>query len=236
MRKSPTFRDELEKIIKGQEVDIQVNENLTFVNNSIYDRDNVFSFLFFGGYLKCKEKYFKRVRKHKEYLHCKLVPTNVECEMIFEKVIIHYLEGFLHINLIQLLGYLTKGQIEDFRLYLTDILRDVVSYHDTMTENSYHMLMLGMLVFLYDYEIISNKEAGYGRVDIIVLHKTDKSKPAIVMELKVLKDETKDEALEKAIKQIIEKNYISYVKNRGYNNIIAFGLVFDGKKCWVREI
>jgi hypothetical protein len=56
------------------------------------------------------------------------------------------------------------------------------------------------------------------------------------MELKVLKDETKDEALEKAVKQIIEKNYISYVKNRGYNNIIAFGLVFDGKKCWVREI
>jgi hypothetical protein len=68
------------------------------------------------------------------------------------------------------------------------------------------------------------------------LHKTDKSKPAIVMELKVLKDETKDEALEKAIKQIIEKEYISYVKNRGYNNIIAFGLVFDGKKCWVREV
>jgi hypothetical protein len=96
--------------------------------------------------------------------------------------------------------------------------------------------MLGMLVFLYDYEIISNREAGYGRVDIIVLHKTDRLKPAIVMELKVLKDETKDEALEKAIKQIIEKDYISYVKNRGYNNIIAFGLVFDGKKCWVKEV
>jgi len=93
-----------------------------------------------------------------------------------------------------------------------------------------------MLVSLYDYEVISNKEAGYGRVDIILLHKTDKTKPAIVMELKTSKVETKDEALEKAINQIIEKDYISYVKNRGYNNIIAFGLVFDGKKCWVKEI
>ena len=37
MRKSPTFRDELEKIIKGEEVDIEINENLTFNNNSLYN-------------------------------------------------------------------------------------------------------------------------------------------------------------------------------------------------------
>jgi hypothetical protein len=59
------------------------------------------------------------------------------------------------------------------------------------------------------------------------------------MELKKLnkrKNETKDEALNKALLQIKQKDYISLVKKRGYNNIIAFGLVFDGKRCWVKEI
>ena len=48
-------------------------------------------------------------------------------------------------------------------------------------------------------------------------------------------NETKDEALQKAIKQIREKNYMQLAKNRGYSNIIAFGLVFDGKRCWIKK-
>jgi hypothetical protein len=102
------------------------------------------------------------------------------------------------------------------------------------------MFLLGMLVYLQnEYEIISNTEAGYGRVDIIILHKQNKSKPAIIIELKVIdsfENETKDEALDKAIFQIKQKDYISLVKKRGYNNIIAFGLVFDGKRCWVKLV
>ena len=74
---------------------------------------------------------------------------------------------------------------------------------------------MGLLVNLDDYEVISNQEAGYGRVDIILLHKTDKEKLAIVMELKTIDDfmdETKENALESAVKQIKEKKYIALVK------------------------
>ncbi|SFV75343.1 hypothetical protein MNB_SM-3-363 [hydrothermal vent metagenome] len=59
------------------------------------------------------------------------------------------------------------------------------------------------------------------------------------MELKEIdefEEETKEEALQKAVKQIQEKEYISLAKKRGYNNILAFGLVFDGKRCWIKEI
>jgi len=132
------------------------------------------------------------------------------------------------------------GNIELFEELLEEALLNIPSFHDTRIENSYHMFMLGMFVYLQnDYEIISNKEAGYGRVDIIVLNKSDKTKPAIVMELKIVdsfEEETKDEALEKAVKQIEEKEYISLVRKKGYSNIVAFGLVFDGKRCWSRIV
>ena len=97
---------------------------------------------------------------------------------------------------------------------------------------------MGLLVNLNDYEVISNKEAGYGRVDIIVLHKEDKTKLALVIELKTIdefEEETKEKALISAVKQIEEKAYVSEVQKKGYENILAFGVVFDGKRVWVME-
>jgi hypothetical protein len=47
--------------------------------------------------------------------------------------------------------------------------------------------------------------------------------------------ETKDSALESAIKQIGDMEYIAKVQKRGYNNILSFGVVFDGKRVWVKE-
>ncbi|NOZ90219.1 MAG: AAA family ATPase [Epsilonproteobacteria bacterium] len=64
-------------------------------------------------------------------------------------------------------------------------------------------------------------------IDDILLHKKDKNRLAIVMELKTI-DEFEEETK--------EKKYISLVKKRGYNNILAFGVVFDGKRVWVREV
>ncbi len=98
---------------------------------------------------------------------------------------------------------------------------------------------MGLLVNLNDYEIISNQEAGYGRVDIILLHKRDKNRIALVIELKTIdefEEETKEKALISAVNQIKEKEYISLVKKRGYNNILAFGVVFDGKRVWVKRV
>ena len=86
-----------------------------------------------------------------------------------------------------MINSLLEANIELFEELLEEALLNIPSYYDTKTENSYHMFLLGMLVYLQnDYEIISNKEAGYGRVDIIVLNKSDKTKPAIVIELKIV--------------------------------------------------
>lgn len=57
-----------------------------------------------------------------------------------------------------------------------------------------------------NYEIISNREAGSGRCDIIL--KAKKALPSYVMEFKYRKDKKESEkATEGAVKQIIEKGY-----------------------------
>jgi len=237
IQKSKDFKQNLEKLLKDEPIEVKVNKNITFRDKELEEKDNLFSLLFFSGYLKCKEKYEKKIGR-KRYLHCKMIPANVECQMIFEDVISDYVrDGFRNQSAEDLLQALIDGNLEDFSYFLEDILLET-SYNDLKTENSYHMLLLGILLNLSnEYEIISNSEAGYGRVDIVLLHKEDRSKLAIVMELKkVRRYETKDEALKKAIKQIKDRGYISLAKRKGYENILAFGLVFDGKRCWIKEV
>ena len=38
-----------------------------------------------------------------------------------------------------------------------------------------------------------------------------------------------------AIAQIADREYVSGVQKRGYNNILSFGVVFDGKRVWVKR-
>jgi len=218
-----------------------VNKNITFRDEELEQKDNLFSLLFFSGYLKCKEKYIAQDDDGVKYTQCLMIPTNIECRMIFETVIAGYVrESFKNQNITDLLEALTSGNIKLFEKLFSYLLRDTVSYFDTKNENSYHMFLLGILTSLSNsYEIISNAEAGYGRVDIILLHKKDKKRPAIVMELKEIDEfeqETKERALEKAVKQIEEKEYIALAQKRGYKNILAFGLVFDGKRCWIKNL
>ena len=100
------------------------------------------------------------------------------------------------------------------------------------------MLLIGMMLNLRgDYEIYSNVESGYGRIDV-GLFPRDIKRAAIIMELKVKRrgrGKSVKKILEEAVNQLRELEYISLAKKRGYRRIIAFGLVFDGKRCWIKE-
>ena len=59
----------------------------------------------------------------------------------------------------------------------------IPSYHDLNNENSYHMMMLGMCACLSNnYKIISNREEGKGRCDLII-QAYDKKNTSFVIEL-----------------------------------------------------
>jgi hypothetical protein len=140
----------------------------------------------------------------------------------------------------QKLEYLLNALLsQDYKLFerlLSELVLQTLSYFDTAgkeVEKVYQAFLLGMLVNLpQGYIINSQKESGYGRYDIVVLP-PEKTQTAIIFELKTIDDfhgETKDEALDAALRQIEEKQYETDVRKQGYDHIAKLGVTFDGKR------
>ena len=111
------------------------------------------------------------------------------------------------------------------------IIKSLPSYYDLKDENSYHMMMLGMCAWLSnEYEIISNKEIGKGRCDIILKAKGDFT--SYIFEFKYTKNnhDNLDVLANKAIKQIEKRNYNLNLKGK----VIYVGLVHLQKEVVIK--
>ena len=91
-----------------------------------------------------------------------------------------------------------------------------------------------------NYILNSNRESGYGRYDIMLepINKANEKYPGIVIEFKVInprKENSLEETVEAALKQIEEKNYDAELINRGVNkeNIHHYGFAFKSKEVLI---
>ena len=230
------FKKSLEIWLRGGFIRSEIDSNIVFSEIEKSD-ENIYSLLFFSGYLKCLNK--KLVNQKYQ---CNLAIPNNEVRYIFRNIISNWInESFRNDRLEVLLEALTYGDIELFEELFSEFVLETLSFYDVNKKNEeavYQAFLLGILISLNDYEVISNRESGLGRVDIILLHRDDKERLAIIMELKKInrfQESNKDTALKKALKQIEEKKYEVEVKKRGYSNILKMGVVFDGKRVWVKR-
>lgn len=116
---------------------------------------------------------------------------------------------------------------------LGSVLLQGPSYFDLTSENSYHMLMLGLLFGMAGYrDPLSNREAGLGRYDICLNPLDPDRLPVIVMELKVMRAQLgsslADSLAEAALAQIEDRAY-DCAANAGEAGIVRYALVFSGK-------
>jgi len=233
---SLNFKKSLEQWLNGESIRTEIDSNIVFSEIDKNDK-NIYSLLFFSGYLKCINKELR----DKTY-YCDLTIPNKEVRYIFKNIVSSWInESFRHDRLEVLLNALISGNIKLFEKLFSEFVLETLSFYDVNQKNEeavYHAFLLGILINLSEYEVISNRESGLGRVDIILLHKEDKNRLAIIMELKTIdefEEETKETALKKALKQIEDKKYEVEVKKRGYSNILKMGVVFDGKRVWVKQ-
>lgn len=94
--------------------------------------------------------------------------------------------------------------------------------------------MIGIMSNLEQYRILSNRETGDGRADLI-LKPLDERNPAVIFELKYTSDSTKlENKCDEAIWQIEERHYMDELLEDGCINIIKYGICFHKKNCKVK--
>ena len=233
MRADGTTKEEIEKLLAGQDIVKQIHEDITYTEIE-ESMDNLWNFLFFTGYLT---KTHTEIRDNGDRFFTLEIP-NKEVAYIFRNKIIKWFNETISNNdwtdfYIALLGKDTVV-IEDT---LNNILINSISYED-YHENYYHGFMVGLLsgMNLKEYTIESNREAGKGRGDIIVRHINQNGK-AIIFELKYTVQANAMESLaNQAIRQIEEQQYDRALLQAGFveDNIIKYGVCFHKKSCLVK--
>jgi len=112
---------------------------------------------------------------------------------------------------------------------------------DEQSSLFFHGFVLGLMVDQSEnYIITSNRESGFGRYDIMLEPKDKQSQkyPGIVIEFKVInprKENSLEETVEAALKQIEDRNYDTELINRGVNkeNIHHYGFAFKSKEVLI---
>ena len=137
-----------------------------------------------------------------------------------------------------MLESLTKGDVSLFEKYLKSTAMGIMSYHDFSgsSEQVYHALVLGMLVWLSNsYEIRSNRESGLGRYDIM-FKPVEQGRQGIIIEFKKLEDkDDPSQILDQALKQIDDKQYSVDLKASGISDILKIAVVFKGKEVFLKS-
>ena len=240
---TPDVKEAMAVLISGGVIEKKIDEQIVF-DQLDKNEDAIWSLLLASGYL-CIESYKEVGRLKRKIYGLKL--TNLEVERMFEVMIEQWFgeEKFNYNNFVK---SLLNGDIESMNEYMNRVTRGVISYFDTgktpsdeEPERFYHGLVLGLMVDQVDnYILSSNRESGFGRYDIMLepIDKNNEKYPGIVIEFKVFnqkKEDTLEETVKNALRQIDEKNYDAELIKRGVKeeNIQHYGFAFRGKEVLI---
>ena len=224
-------RDELERLVAGEAIEKHIRLELTYdeIDSSI---DNLWSVLFTTGYLTQKG-----VTEDGAY---KLVIPNQEIREVYKLQIQEWFKKKVFADTEQLQSFwqaFAMGDSEAVELFLNRTLSNSISVFDAKgrdeeRENSYHMLLVGLLAGKADWLVRSNVEAGEGFADIIV--ETDDLDDGVIVELKYAQTMTAmEKSCAKALAQIRAKRYADYLHNNGREKVLLYGIAFCKKRCMV---
>ncbi len=225
---------EMAELISGTPIEKEISESIV-LRDVDQNPDAIWSFLLFSGYLKTVSLRRKSTTKTLAML---TIP-NLEVAGIFEDTFSAWIhKGIGGDEDTQVLHQAILNAEEGiFGKLLNKFLVQSISYLDPAgrePEKLYHGFILGLLTTMHSHRVVSNREAGYGRADVLVFPKESEQRGA-VLEFKVLdENETPEQALDKAMKQIEDKKYRVEVANAGATSVTEWACVFDGKKSWVR--
>jgi len=219
--------DNLRKLLLGETITTQIDTSVIYpqIHNN---PASIYSFLLMAGYLK---PVGERMLIGSSDFYAVAIP-NKEIAGVYRSEILGKLEPIIsqpNASAIQLAVY--SGDNQSLRQGLRKLLLQSVSCFDTVGENFYHGLLLGLCATMEQYMVTSNRESGEGRYDICLRPKAGRL-PGVLIELKAGKNCSETELKElaqTALRQIEDKGYDTELRSHGIQTIFKYGVAFSGK-------
>ena len=219
----------VEELINGTPIHTQIFEDVTYGTIDV-NQDYIWSFLLFTGYLKiisCEtigdETYYD------------MVIPNVEIKSIYKNTIrswfIDHINRDSRTDILESVIHADAEKLEDL---LCTWLTNTISCFDEQ-ENYYHGFVTGLVSGFNGYMVVSNRESGNGRFDLVVKQRS-RWHHAAILEFKIVeKYNQMTKACEDALRQIEEKDYEASLRDEQYENIAKLGICFCQKRCRVKS-
>ncbi|MCD7892272.1 MAG: PD-(D/E)XK nuclease domain-containing protein [Erysipelotrichaceae bacterium] len=147
-----------------------------------------------------------------------------------------FLAAYLEVSSVDFLDNIIESLLEENQKKFIDSFSELLlasSYHDLKSENSYHMLLFPLCLYLQNtHEVSSNLEEGEGRSDITLKAKSSKYTSYVIEFKHGKKNDDLNELAKDAIQQIIDKKYDINLTGR----IIHIGLGLYSKHVAMKWI
>ena len=232
----------MEDLMKGGVLATEIDEEIIF-DQLQKKYGAVWSMLLASGYLKVVDRKFSQETGAFTY-HLEL--TNREVYMMFRNMIRDWFSGE-DVPYNDFVKALLLNDIEAMNEFMNDIALTTFSSFDIAEsaakndapERFYHGFVLGLMVELKgSYEIVSNRESGFGRYDIMLVPRIKGHLDPMVIEFKVRKPKKEaslEETVAAALQQIEDKKYDTVLLERGFEKrrIRHYGFAFEGKQVLI---
>lgn len=219
----------VEELTNGTPIHTQIFEDVTYGTIDV-NQDYIWSFLLFTGYLKIIS-----CETFGDETYYDMVIPNVEIKSIYKNTIrswfIDHINRDSRTDILESVIHADAEKLEDL---LCTWLTNTISCFDEQ-ENYYHGFVTGLVSGFSGYMVVSNRESGNGRFDLVVKQRS-RWHHAAILEFKVVeKYNQMTKACEDALKQIEEKDYEASLRDEQYENIAKLGICFCQKRCRVKS-
>ena len=244
-RGNSEIKKTMEALLQGNSFLANLDEQI-MLNQLVGSTDAVWSLLLATGYLKVLN-----VRAEKPdddgMMQYTLALTNLEVKKLFHKMIKGWFGDNAQLPYNDFIKALILDDVDSMNEFMNRIALCSFSNFDTAKgasgndapERFYHGFVLGLMVELAGrFRIMSNRESGFGRYDIVLVPVDQEKDNAYIIEFKVhkpAKEKGLEETVKHALNQIEEKQYAVQLISEGMrpDQIRKYGFAFAGKTCLI---